>query len=313
MTKRYLKQGTALFLAALFACHTAALAGTWQEGLFGAGTWNYYDTNEARTSGWKWLDGNKDGVFECYYFDTDGKLLQSAEKDGYSVNADGAWTENGAVVHRQYPSWLSLTAERQAGGHTNFSYPKVTLVGNSAGSDAFNQKMRALVDAAQQDMNALVADAGTEADTSNYESTMDYDVLLAKNERYTSISLQTYGYSGGAHGLVTESYFTITPDKGILSIKDLGGSKLEQTITAYVQKELAAQIAKGQMMLFDAPEKVAIDFTKDNWMLADDGLHVLFQQYEIAPYAVGLIDVCVPYQALSTELNAYGKTLLGME
>lgn len=50
---------------------------------------------------WMWLDGNKDGISECYYFDGNGYcLLNTITPDGYWVNADGAWIVDGVVqVH----------------------------------------------------------------------------------------------------------------------------------------------------------------------------------------------------------------------
>ena len=49
---------------------------------------------------WRWLDGNKDGVAECYYFGGDGYMLSNVTTpDGYFVNADGAWCEVNGAVH----------------------------------------------------------------------------------------------------------------------------------------------------------------------------------------------------------------------
>ena len=37
---------------------------------------------------WKWLDGNKDGTFECYYFGNDGYMLSdTTTPDNYQVIA----------------------------------------------------------------------------------------------------------------------------------------------------------------------------------------------------------------------------------
>lgn len=47
---------------------------------------------------WAWLDGNHDGVSESYYFGADGYMLSNTvTPDGYTVNANGAWTQNGVV------------------------------------------------------------------------------------------------------------------------------------------------------------------------------------------------------------------------
>ncbi len=86
----------------------------------------WYATNNAGTTwysnGWQWIDGNNDGIAECYYFDSNGYALTNATTpDGYTVNADGAWTVNGVVQTKQ------VTA---AGG----SDSSTTSSGGAAGS-----------------------------------------------------------------------------------------------------------------------------------------------------------------------------------
>lgn len=70
--------------------------GMWKQD---GGRWYFEDPSGSRkTNGWYWLDGNRDGISECYYFDVEGWLLTSTTTpDGYQVNADGAWTE-GEIV-----------------------------------------------------------------------------------------------------------------------------------------------------------------------------------------------------------------------
>ena len=61
------------------------------------GNGQYYGTSEAPVE-WQWLDGNGDGVAECYAFDREGWMYaDTTTPDGYTVNSDGAWTVNGAV------------------------------------------------------------------------------------------------------------------------------------------------------------------------------------------------------------------------
>lgn len=62
----------------------------------------WYGTNAAGTTwyhdGWKWIDGNKDGFSECYYFTPNGYIVTNGKTpDGYDVNADGQWSINGVV------------------------------------------------------------------------------------------------------------------------------------------------------------------------------------------------------------------------
>ena len=62
----------------------------------------WYATNAAGTAWyancWQWLDGNQDGVAECYCFGPEGYMyVNTTTPDGYTVNADGAWTVDGVV------------------------------------------------------------------------------------------------------------------------------------------------------------------------------------------------------------------------
>lgn len=69
-----------------------AFAAGWQKN--DTGWW--YSTNEDNTEwysdGWKWIDGNNDGMAECYYFDQNGYMLTDTTAAlGYNaVNQDGA-------------------------------------------------------------------------------------------------------------------------------------------------------------------------------------------------------------------------------
>ena len=96
MKRRFI---TAAFAAALTLSMAGnAFAAGWQKN--DTGWW--YGTNVDNTTWyaneWQWIDGNGDGVAESYCFDANGYLYtNTTTPDGYTVNADGAWTENGVV------------------------------------------------------------------------------------------------------------------------------------------------------------------------------------------------------------------------
>ena len=70
---------------------------------------------------WQWIDGNRDGVAECYYFNEEGYLvLDGVTPDGYSVNGEGAWIENGAVQIKTVALSLS-TVSTKDGASENIS------------------------------------------------------------------------------------------------------------------------------------------------------------------------------------------------
>lgn len=56
----------------------------------GNGTWP--------ANGWHWIDGNHDGISECYYFNENGYILTNTiTPDSYLINGDGAWVQDGIV------------------------------------------------------------------------------------------------------------------------------------------------------------------------------------------------------------------------
>ncbi|MCB7317803.1 hypothetical protein [Lacrimispora sp. 210928-DFI.3.58] len=71
-------------------------AGSWQRD--DVGWWYQNDNGSYPANAWMWIDGNGDGVSECYYFNSNGYcLINNITPDGYVVNSDGAWIVNGQV------------------------------------------------------------------------------------------------------------------------------------------------------------------------------------------------------------------------
>ncbi len=88
--------------------HTSCLAAGWQ--LNSTGYWYENPDGTWPANTWQWIDGNHDGKAECYYFNKDGYMLSNTTTpDGYQVNPDGAWTENGIVQIRLVPITSSET------------------------------------------------------------------------------------------------------------------------------------------------------------------------------------------------------------
>lgn len=89
------KQVLTVFMAGILTASMSmtALAGWEQEG----NNWKYNDNGAYAANGWYWIDGNNDGIAESYYFDNTGILARDTTVEGYTVNADGAWTVNGEI------------------------------------------------------------------------------------------------------------------------------------------------------------------------------------------------------------------------
>lgn len=114
MKKLYCTMAAALLLTALM--QLTALAGTWESTERG---W-WYDRGDGTYPAlqWEWIDGNGDGIAECYYFDGEGYLLtRTVTPDGSKVNGNGCWTVYGKVQEKsaeEAEARNSLVAEAAA-------------------------------------------------------------------------------------------------------------------------------------------------------------------------------------------------------
>ena len=80
----------ALATATMASQAMTAMAAEWKQNEIGY--WYQEDNGSYPTNSWKWING------KCYYFDSNGYMLaNTTTPDGYTVDATGAWTVNGAV------------------------------------------------------------------------------------------------------------------------------------------------------------------------------------------------------------------------
>lgn len=80
----------------------------WKSTLLIAGILMGVSTTPVYAAGWQWIDSNNDGVSECYYIDDGGKILTgTTTPDGFTVNDQGAWIENGTVKTKTAKTILS--------------------------------------------------------------------------------------------------------------------------------------------------------------------------------------------------------------
>ncbi|SEA20098.1 hypothetical protein SAMN05216349_106124 [Oribacterium sp. KHPX15] len=88
-----------------------AVAGTWKSDANG---WWYDEGNGSfPKSTWSWIDGDNDGVSECYYFDGNGYcLINTFTPDNYFVNPSGAWVVNGVVQTKESGNSADTKSEK---------------------------------------------------------------------------------------------------------------------------------------------------------------------------------------------------------
>lgn len=73
------------------------------------GYWYYFGKDGVALTGWQWIDGNRDGIAECYYLSPadNGRrkigamYANTTTPDGYTVDGNGAWTVGGKIQQKR--------------------------------------------------------------------------------------------------------------------------------------------------------------------------------------------------------------------
>ncbi len=81
------------------ASSITAYAGQWKQD--NIGYWYQDNDGSYPVNSWRWIDGNNDGIAECYYFNNNGYLsVNTVTPDGFQVDKDGAWIINGLIQRK---------------------------------------------------------------------------------------------------------------------------------------------------------------------------------------------------------------------
>ncbi|WP_034042676.1 DUF3298 and DUF4163 domain-containing protein [Wocania ichthyoenteri] len=130
--------------------------------------------------------------------------------------------------------------------------------------------------------------------TQEWEAQIDGEVIL-KTQDIISVSLTSYTNTGGAHGNLNISFLNFDASTG----KIIDNDKLFTDIEGFktIVKKYFDASAEGKDLLFDS-ENFQLP---ENIGFSDDGVILLYNTYEIAPYSTGIIEFSIPIE----EANPY--------
>jgi hypothetical protein len=138
--------------------------------------------------------------------------------------------------------------------------------------------------------------------------TYDVDqVLLESGHQVLSILFEVVTYFGGAHPGMHHQAINFDFSSGrFLGLEDLFRPDVDylSVIADYSIQELK----KNQEILFEDFEQYASPEPENYsvWSLTPQGLLIIFEEYQVAPYAAGPQSVLVPYSALEGVLDPDG-------
>jgi len=185
----------------------------------------------------------------------------------------------------------------------DITYPEIS------GQDEFNALVKNAIDKQISDFktNSLENDkAVKETDPVTYANyPREYDLLISYekgqvDQNLASIVLDTYSFTGGAHGLQTHTVFNYDfKNKREITLADIFSDQENylQKISDYCIAELTKQITKNAgntdgAWIQDGAGPVAENFSK--FLINKDSITFYFEQYQVAPYAWGNFEVVMP-------------------
>lgn len=168
---------------------------------------------------------------------------------------------------------------------------------------ALKQFGRSFIENFRDDIDTMKA-AGNE-DEAPF-SMMHYDQqissnLIYNNNGYAVLSVGNYAYTGGAHGMYGQTMLCLDMQQqkelALSDVLRIDSATLQPILERHLRTRY--KIAENKPLtdiLFD--ERLALT---DNFYFTPKGIGFIYQPYEVAAYAFGLIDVWVPY----TDLKPY--------
>ena len=132
----------------------------------------------------------------------------------------------------------------------------------------------------------MVGNPGT-----THEFNTEYRIVYADRD-YLSFYAKECSYCGGAHGATVIRVGTISKTTGrILKITDFVADDKRAALKAALH-DGAVKVLGGKERLQSEVEII------ENFYLAKDGLHFVYNEYEIACYAAGTVEVVIDPKAL---------------
>lgn len=205
----------------------------------------------------------------------------------------------------------------------NADYPEFSGLKNIDAQNKINQDAKNFVIATA---DKFKEDSKTNCDFSNLpgpkpewvcELDVAFDNFNLTNDKILSVKIEYYQFTGGAHGGTTYEFLNYNIATGErINWQDVfkKNSDYLRIISEYSKNNLGQQLLKPNEPLSDANwiergTAPASENYNSNVGFNNDGVAIVFQQYQVAAYAAGPQEVTVPYNQLKDAIEIAG--LLG--
>jgi len=133
-----------------------------------------------------------------------------------------------------------------------------------------------------------------------FDAVLHYEVTY-NSDCHLSFYRDRYEYLGGAHGTTvrrSDTYNLVSGGLVPLSAYFTPDRNYTEYLLNYILKEADRKYAEEGIYFDDYRAMIRKNFNPENYYLVDNGLAEYFLQYEIAPYAAGIIVFTIPYSML---------------
>ncbi|MGP4041139.1 DUF3298 and DUF4163 domain-containing protein [Gracilibacillus sp. D59] len=169
-------------------------------------------------------------------------------------------------------------------------YPQVSEMEKPEMEDKINKTFQKYIKESYKELKENEKQAEKYDFQAEYQT--DYEVKYNKSPKL-SILTSNYIFSGGAHGNTTVESFNFDVDKGkrVYLTNILTEKEQIEAVRDYVWEYATDR----PDIFYPDLKKEDIKLTKDTaFYFTDDGITLVFQQYEIAPYVAGNQEIHIP-------------------
>lgn len=133
----------------------------------------------------------------------------------------------------------------------------------------------------------------------NYEQIVDSKTLF-NNDTFYSYGVTVYSYTGGAHGMTTTIYQVIDLNQlQPLTLADIFDERNLDQVALIIRETLARDLGYNEVSKLSEIGYIVNEIRPtENFYIDDKGITWLYNQYDIAPYALGQPTVFIGYDKL---------------
>ncbi|MDR3192584.1 MAG: DUF3298 and DUF4163 domain-containing protein [Treponema sp.] len=140
-----------------------------------------------------------------------------------------------------------------------------------------------------------------------YEEKLDVEM---NGSRFLVVSRSWAEYTGGAHGNYGKNYFVFDREKaGRISLPDLMKEGFGRVLTEKLDQELRKnrELDRNDSLRHHGFFVNQVEPT-ENFFLSSKGIGFHWDPYEIGPYAMGFVEIVVPYGEIGDILSSLGRS-----